>query len=80
MGSAISLPNGGGAVTGVGETFSPDLFTGTGNFSVPISLPAGRPGMQPHLALAYSTGNGNGPYGLGWKLDLPGVFRKTSHG
>jgi hypothetical protein len=60
-GSVISLPKGGGAVSGLGETFSPDLFTGTGDFSVPITVPAGRRGLQPDLALAYSTGNGNGP-------------------
>ena len=40
-GSAISLPKGGGAVSGLGEKFAPDLFTGTGNFSVPIESAAG---------------------------------------
>ena len=79
-GSVISLPSGGGAVNGLGEKFSPDLFTGTGNFSVPITVPPGRLGLQPGLALLYSTGNGNGPFGLGWALSLPGVSRKTSHG
>ncbi len=76
----ISTPQGGGALHGIGETFSPDLHTGTGNFSVPISVPAGRNGFQPQLGLAYSTGNGNGPYGLGWSLTIPGVSRKTSKG
>jgi Salmonella virulence plasmid 65kDa B protein len=79
-GSTISLPKGGGSVGGLGEKFSPDLFTGTGNFSVPIAVPAGRLGMQPQLSLAYSTGSGNGPFGLGWQLSLPGVSRKTSQG
>jgi RHS repeat-associated protein len=79
-GSVISLPQGGGAVNGLGEKFSPDLFTGTGNFSVPMALPPGRNGMAPQLSLAYSTGNGNGPFGLGWTLSLPGVARKTSRG
>jgi RHS repeat-associated protein len=79
-GSVISLPSGGGAISGMGETFSPDLFTGTGNYSVPIALPPGRNGVQPQLGLSYSTGNGNGPYGLGWALSLPGVARKTSRG
>ena len=79
-GSAISLPKGGGAVSGLGEKFSPDLFTGTGNFSVPIAVPAGRAGVQPQLSLVYSTGSGNGPFGLGWQLTLPGVSRKTSRG
>ncbi len=37
----ISLPKGGGALKGLGEKFSPDLHTGTGNFTVPIALPPG---------------------------------------
>ena len=78
--SVISTPSGGGAVSGLGETFSPDLFTGTGNFTVPIAIPPGRSGFQPGLNLVYSTGNGNGPFGLGWSLSTPGVSRKTSKG
>ncbi len=76
----ISLPQGGGALHGLGETFSPDLHTGTGNFTIPIALPPGRNGFQPQVSLVYSTGNGNGPFGLGWGLSLPGVSRKTSRG
>src|ERR671925_1865171 len=76
----ISMPKGGGALQGIGEKFSPDLFAGTGNFTVPIALPPGRNGFQPQLNLVYSTGNGNGPFGLGWSLSVPGVSRKTSKG
>jgi len=76
----ISLPQGGGALHGMGETFSPDLHTGTGNFTVPVAVPPGRNGFQPQLKLVYSTGNGNGPFGLGWALSVPGVSRKTSKG
>ena len=76
----ISLPKGGGAMHGIGEKFSPDLHTGTGNFTVPIALPPGRNGFQPQLNLVYSTGNGNGPFGFGWGLSIPGVSRKTSRG
>jgi RHS repeat-associated protein len=76
----ISLPKGGGALHGIGETFSPDLHTGTGNFTVPIALPPGRNGFQPQLSLVYSTGNGNGYFGLGWSLSIPAIARKTSHG
>ncbi len=79
-GSVISLPAGGGAIGGLGETFSADLFTGTGNFSVPIGVPAGRGGVQPQLSVSFSTGGGNGVCGLGWGLNLPGISRKTSHG
>lgn len=73
----ISVPQGGGAVRGLGEMFQPDLHTGTGNFSVPLEVPPGRGGFAPKLALSYSSGNGNGPFGLGWQLSVPGVRRKT---
>src|SRR2546430_11816038 len=74
----ISLPTGGGAQHGIGEKFAPDLHTGTGNFTVPIAVPPGRNGFQPQLNLVYSTGSGNGPFGLGWSLTIPRVSRKTS--
>lgn len=77
---SISLPQGGGGQSGLGEKFSPDLFTGTGNFSVPVALPPGRNGFQPELTIGYSTGSGNSPFGLGWNLGIPGVMRKTSRG
>lgn len=76
----VSLPQGGGAISGMGEKFSPDLFTGTGNFSVPIAIPEGRNGFQPQLSLGYSTGNGNGAFGFGWGLSVPGIMRKTNKG
>jgi Salmonella virulence plasmid 65kDa B protein len=41
---------------------------------VPRSLPAGRNGFQPHLDLVYSTGYGNGSFGLGWTLSVPGII------
>src|SRR3954453_24012000 len=73
----ISLPKGGGAVKGIGETFQPNLFSGTGNFSVPIFTSSGRRAFGPQLTLQYSTGNGNGPFGLGWQLSIPRITRKT---
>ncbi len=76
----LPLPSGGGALKGIGETFAPDPFTGTGHLSVPIDLPPGRNGFRPQLRLEYSTGNGNGPFGVGWQLGLPGVTRKTAKG
>lgn len=76
----INLPEGGGAQKGMGETFSPDLFSGTGNFSFPITTPHGRNGLQPSLTVGYSSGNGNSEFGLGWGLSVPGVMRKTNRG
>jgi RHS repeat-associated protein len=76
----ISLPKGGGAVSGLGEKFTPDPHTGTGNFTLPISVPPGRNEIHPRLNLIYSTGHGSGPFGLGWDLDTPSVARQTSSG
>ncbi len=50
----ITLPRGGSALKGIGEKFFPDLHTGTGNFSVPISLPPIRSGFQPQINLVYN--------------------------
>src|SRR4051794_28714142 len=58
----ISLPQGGGGMHGLGETFTPDPHTGTGNLTVPIVVPGGRRGHQPKLSLVYSTGSGSGPF------------------
>jgi RHS repeat-associated protein len=79
-GNTLSLPKGGGAVKGIGETFQPNPFTGTGNFSVPIYTSPGRSGITPQLALQYSTGAGNGLFGLGWSLSVPAISRKTEKG
>ena len=76
----LSLPQGGGAQHGIGETFTPDLHTGTANTSVPIKLPPGRNGLEPQLNLRYSSGGPNGPFGLGWELSVPAVTRKTTRG
>lgn len=77
---AISLPKGGGAIKGIGETFQPNLFSGTGNFSVPIYTSPGQNEFGPKLSLQYSTGSGNGPFGLGWQLSIPRIARKTEKG
>lgn len=77
---ALSLPRGGGAVQGIGETFQAQLCSGTANHSVPLALSPGRHGFGPQLALQYSSGHGNGPFGLGWRLDLARVSRKTEKG
>ena len=76
----LSLPQGGGGQRSIGEHFTADLHTGSGTFVVPIALPRGRNGFQPDLALTHSAGDGNGPLGIGWKLSLPAIARKTSDG
>jgi hypothetical protein len=43
----IARPQGGGAIKGIGDTFSSDLHTGTGNLTVPIAIAPGRNQLQP---------------------------------
>jgi RHS repeat-associated protein len=79
-GELISLPAGGGALRGLGERFTPDLHSGTANLTLPIEVPRGRNGLQPRLELSYSSGFGNGRFGLGWTVPVPGIARLTSRG
>lgn len=74
---AVPLPRGGGAIRGIGDTFAPDLHTGTGSYRVRLWCPRGPGGFQPDLGLVYSSGAGNGPYGLGWHLPVLTVRRRT---
>ena len=77
----LAQPSGGGALRSLGESFTPDLLRGSGSYAVPIEVPAGPNGQRPSLTLRYSTGQGNGPYGLGWQLaGPPSITRGTEDG
>ncbi|MBV7337572.1 VCBS repeat-containing protein [Chloroflexi bacterium TSY] len=76
----ISLPSGPGSLEGLGESFEPDLSTGTSSYPVKFTAPPGRVGFQPEISLNYNGGNANGPWGMGWKLSIPCVQRRTDDG
>lgn len=77
---SVTVPKGGGALSGVGEKFSANPVTGSGSMSVPLALSPGRAGFGPQLSLSYDSGTGNGTFGFGWSLSLPRVSRKTDTG
>lgn len=77
---AVSLPKGGGAIRGIGEKFATNPVTGTGSITVPVATSPGRAGFGPDLSLSYDSGAGNGPFGVGWKISLPSISRKTDNG
>lgn len=78
--TALSLPKGGGAIKGIGETFQANLFSGTASHGIPIALSPGRNGFGPKLSIEYGSGHGNSVFGLGWQLSLPRITRKTEKG
>lgn len=75
----LSLPKGGGALSGMGETMSDAGPGGDVSLSLPLPISAGR-GTNPALSLTYSSMAGNGPFGMGWFCQPPSVRRRTSHG
>ena len=76
----LSFPSGGGGVSPLGDRFQPDLVRGSGSYDVPIVCPPGPNDLRPSLHLTYSTGFGNGPFGLGWRLNLLRISRRTDRG
>ena len=72
----IELPKGGGAIKGIDEKFTVNAVNGTSSFSIPLPFSKAR-GVSPELNLSYSSGSGNGIFGLGWRLSLSSINRKT---
>jgi hypothetical protein len=77
---SISLPKGGGSISGMGEKFEVSSANGTGSITMPISTSPSRGALDPALSLSYNSGNGNGPFGLGWDVSLATITRKTALG
>jgi hypothetical protein len=57
---SIALPTGGGAIRGIGESFTAHPSTGTGSMTVPIATSPGRAGFGPTLSLEYDSADGSG--------------------
>ena len=76
---AISLPKGGGALKSIDEKFAVNPVNGTSSLSISLPFSHSR-GSTPALTLQYSSGGGNGPFGLGWSVDLGSIQRRTDKG
>lgn len=66
----LSLPKGGGAIRGLGESFRSNPVAGTAGLSIPVETTPGRGGFGPALALTYDSGTGNGPSGAAGASDF----------
>ena len=78
--SVISLPSGPGSIEGLGESFEPQLNSGTSSYAVPLATLPGRAGFAPDLALTYNAGGPGGIVGMGWSIGLPSIQRQTDKG
>ncbi len=58
-------------------SFSVDAL-GNATYAVPIDVPPGRAGMEPQLAVRYSSAAGNGLLGVGWSLEGLSVIARCS--
>jgi RHS repeat-associated protein len=76
----LSLPTGNGGLRGLGESFQPDLYTGSGSYQVTLELPPAQNGFRPDLFLRYGSGAGTGAFGLGWDLSVLGLQRSCRRG
>src|SRR5690606_29108461 len=74
-----SLPSGGGAITGLKSNVSAAGPDGAVTLSIPLPVSAGR-GYAPSLSLSYHSRAGNGPFGMGWGVNLPAIRRRTNKG
>lgn len=78
--SKISLPSGPGSIEGLGDSFEPQLNSGTSAYGVRIAIPPGVNGLQPEVALRYNAGSGNSPFGLAWNWSPMSIQRQTEKG
>ncbi len=53
---------------------------GAVGLSYPLLVPQGRAGLEPKLALSYSSSGGDGWLGIGWSLGLGAITRSTDYG
>ena len=78
--SVISLPSGPGSIEGLGESFEPQLNTGSSTYSISLETTPGIAGHQPSVSLSYNSGAGNDVLGIGWSLGGQSIQRQTDKG
>ncbi|MBI3353264.1 MAG: hypothetical protein HY036_11895 [Nitrospirae bacterium] len=59
---------------------TPNLFTGTMGYTIPIKVPPGHKGINPNLSLSYRNNSGNSWVGASWELEVGAIERSTRFG
>lgn len=78
--TTVALPQGPGSVSGIGESYQEMPSSGMSTYSIPIIVPSDISEFTPDLQIYYNSGNGKGPLGLGWEIDIPFIQRQTDKG
>lgn len=73
----LNLPKGGGAIRQIDQKFNVNAVNGTAGGGLSLPFSASRNDFVPSLGLNYSSGSGNGPFGLGWNASPASITRKT---
>jgi RHS repeat-associated protein len=63
----------------VDQTFEVNPSNGTLSLNLPVHVTKSRNDFQPALKLAYNSGTGNGPFGIGWNISVDSITRKTTN-
>lgn len=77
---AIALPSGTGGLRSIDEQFATNRANGTATLQIPLPISQGRSGSTPSAGLVYDSGAGNGEFGMGWRLTVPAIARRTDRG
>lgn len=72
-----ALEKGGAFFKGLGESVEADTFRGDGCVSIPIFASKSRE-SAPDLNISYHSSWGNNIFGLGFRINAPAIFRKSS--
>lgn len=76
----LITPKGPGSITGVGENIELSSHMGQATYGVDFDVPTGYDSLSVKSGLSYSAGNGNGPVGIGWSLNIESIDRRTVDG
>ncbi|MBC5792242.1 SpvB/TcaC N-terminal domain-containing protein, partial [Providencia sp. JUb39] len=76
---APSLPKSGGTISGLKGSMAAAGSDGAATLTLPLPISTGR-GYAPSLSLSYHSRAGNGPFGMGWNINLLTIRRRTHRG